>query len=159
MPRPPSCRPGAERWSPLSSPHRDQRYGQDWRGRTYTAGGHRSLSGISQALISVCRYPRVPPAWRAQVTRSPWRTEGLGRSLAMSAISLQEGSGSGKSVRGLLDDARTAEADDLIRSRSLVQQARVLARSNEDQPGEAEALYRLASVTYQLGQLDEAFGL
>ncbi|HZX54805.1 MAG TPA: tetratricopeptide repeat protein, partial [Ilumatobacteraceae bacterium] len=77
----------------------------------------------------------------------------------MSAISLQQGSGGGKSVRGLLDDARTAEADDLIRSRSLVQQARVLARSNEDQPGEAEALYRLASVTYQLGQLDEAFGL
>src|SRR4029079_844778 len=52
-----------------------------------------------------------------------------------------------------------AEADDLIRSRSLVQQARVLARSTGDQPAEAEALYRLASVTYQLGQLDEAFGL
>jgi len=77
----------------------------------------------------------------------------------MSAISLEEGASSGKSVRGLLDDARTAEADDLIRSRSLVQQARVLARSNGDQPGEAESLYRLASVTYQLGQLDEAFGL
>ena len=77
----------------------------------------------------------------------------------MSAISLEEGASSGKSVRGLLDDARTAEADDLIRSRSLVQQARVLARSTGDQPGEAEALYRLASVTYQLGQLDEAFGL
>lgn len=77
----------------------------------------------------------------------------------MSAISLREGAGSGKSVRSLLDEARTAEGDDLIRSRSLVQQARVLARSNGDQPGEAEALYRLASVTYQLGQLDEAFGL
>jgi response regulator RpfG family c-di-GMP phosphodiesterase len=77
----------------------------------------------------------------------------------MSAISLEDGASSGKSVRGLLDDARTAEADDLIRSRSLVQQARVLARSTGDQPGEAEALYRLASVTYQLGQLDEAFGL
>ena len=77
----------------------------------------------------------------------------------MSAISLEEGASSGKSVRGLLDDARIAEADDLIRSRSLVQQARVLARSTGDQPGEAEALYRLASVTYQLGQLDEAFGL
>jgi response regulator RpfG family c-di-GMP phosphodiesterase len=77
----------------------------------------------------------------------------------MSAISLREGAGSGKSVRDLLDEARTAETDDLIRSRSLVQQARVLARSNGDQPGEAEALYRLASVTYQLGQLDEAFGL
>jgi response regulator RpfG family c-di-GMP phosphodiesterase len=77
----------------------------------------------------------------------------------MSAISLREGAGSGKSVRDLLDEARTAEGDDLIRSRSLVQQARVLARSNSDQPGEAEALYRLASVTYQLGQLDETFGL
>ncbi len=77
----------------------------------------------------------------------------------MSAISLREGAGSGKSVRDLLDEARTAETDDLVRSRSLVQQARVLARSNGDQPGEAEALYRLASVTYQLGQLDEAFGL
>jgi HD-GYP domain-containing protein (c-di-GMP phosphodiesterase class II) len=79
--------------------------------------------------------------------------------LAMSVTSLKEGAGNGKSVRGLLDEARTAETDDLIRSRSLVQQARVLARSNGDQPGEAEALYRLASVTYLLGQLDEAFGL
>lgn len=85
--------------------------------------------------------------------------EGLGRSLAMSATSLKEGIGNGKSVRDLLDEARSAENDDMIRSRSLVQQARVLARSIGDQPAEAEALYRLASVTYQLGQLDEAFGL
>ena len=77
----------------------------------------------------------------------------------MSATSLREGAGGGKTVRDLLDEARTSESEDLIRSRSLVQQARVLARSNADQPGEAEALYRLASVTYQLGQLDEAFGL
>lgn len=35
----------------------------------------------------------------------------------------------------------------------------MLARSNADQHGEAEALYRLSSVTYQLGELDEAFGL
>jgi len=77
----------------------------------------------------------------------------------MSATSLKEGAGSGKSVRNLLDEARAVEVDDLIKSRSLVQQARVLARSNGDQHGEAEALYRLASVTYQLGQLDEAFGL
>ena len=77
----------------------------------------------------------------------------------MSATSLREGAGGGRTVRDLLDEARTTESDDLIRSRALVQQARVLARSNADQPGEAEALYRLASVTYQLGQLDEAFGL
>jgi putative two-component system response regulator len=77
----------------------------------------------------------------------------------MSAISLKEGAGGGKSVRDLLDEARATESEDLIRSRSLVQQARVLARSNADQQGEAEALYSLARVTYQLGQLDEAFGL
>jgi putative two-component system response regulator len=79
--------------------------------------------------------------------------------LAMSATSLREGAGAGKSVRDLLDEARTTEGEDLVHSRSLVQQARVLARSNSDQQGEAEALYRLASVTYQLGELDEAFGL
>ena len=70
-----------------------------------------------------------------------------------------EGAGGDKSVRVLLDEARTAEGDDLTRARSLVQQARVLARSTGDQQGEAEALYRLASVTYQLGQPDEAFAL
>jgi putative two-component system response regulator len=77
----------------------------------------------------------------------------------MSATSLREGAGGEKSVRDLLDEARATEGDDLIRARALVQQARVLARSNDDQRGEAEALYRLASVTYQLGQLDQAFGL
>ena len=82
----------------------------------------------------------------------------VGRLLAMSAQSLREGSG-GESVRGLLDEARAAEADDLTRSRALIQQARVLARSTGDLPGEAEALYRLAAITNQLGQLDEAFGL
>jgi putative two-component system response regulator len=97
----------------------------------------------------------------AFTSRYTWSdgTEGLGRSLAMSATSLKEGTGNGKSVRDLLDEARSVENDDMIRSRSLVQQARVLARSIGDQPAEAEALYRLASVTYQLGQLDEAFGL
>lgn len=79
--------------------------------------------------------------------------------MAMSATSLREGAGAGKSVRDLLDEARSSEGDDLVRSRALVQQARVLARSNADQHGEAEALYRLSSVTYQLGELDEAFGL
>lgn len=79
--------------------------------------------------------------------------------LTMSATSLREGAGAGKSVRDLLDEARSIEGEDLIKSRALVQQARVLARSEENQQGEAEALYRLASVTYQLGELDEAFGL
>jgi response regulator RpfG family c-di-GMP phosphodiesterase len=79
--------------------------------------------------------------------------------LSVSSASLIEGAGSGKSVRQLLDEARAVEGDDLTRSRSLIQQARVLARSNADQQGEAEALYRLAAVTYHLGQMDEAFAL
>jgi response regulator RpfG family c-di-GMP phosphodiesterase len=72
---------------------------------------------------------------------------------------LTEGAGGERSVRGLLEEARSAESDDLVRARSLVQRAGILARSTGDQQGEAEALYRLASVTHQLGQLDEAFGL
>jgi tetratricopeptide (TPR) repeat protein len=77
----------------------------------------------------------------------------------MSAASVIEGAGSGQSVRDLLDQARAAEGADLIAARSLIQQARVLARSTADAPGEAEALYRLASVSYRLGYPDEAFGL
>jgi response regulator RpfG family c-di-GMP phosphodiesterase len=77
----------------------------------------------------------------------------------MAAASVVEGASSGLSVRDLLDLARNAEADDLIRARSLIQQARVLARSTANQAGEAEALYRLASVSYRLGHPDEAFGL
>lgn len=77
----------------------------------------------------------------------------------MPATSLREGSGGQKSVRDLLDEARATEREDLIAARALVQQARVLARSNDDQSGEAEALYRLASVTYRLGGIDESFGL
>jgi putative two-component system response regulator len=77
----------------------------------------------------------------------------------MSVTSLMEGTGGNKSVRDLLDEARAAEREDFIRARALVQQARVLARSNGDQQGEAEALYRLASVTYRIGELDESFGL
>ena len=77
----------------------------------------------------------------------------------MSVTSLKEGTGGDKSVRDLLDEARAAEREDFIRARALVQQARVLARSNSDQHGEAEALYRLASITYRIGELDESFGL
>ena len=79
--------------------------------------------------------------------------------MTKSATSLREGAGAGKSVRDLLDEARSIEGEDLIKSRAIVQQARVQARSENNQQGEAEALYRLASVTYQLGELDEAFGL
>jgi len=78
--------------------------------------------------------------------------------VTMTAASLVEEAG-GKSVRDLLDDARIAEPIDLDRSRALVQQARVLARSRDDEAGEAEALYRLASVSYALGAADDAFAV
>jgi putative two-component system response regulator len=77
----------------------------------------------------------------------------------MTATSVSEGAGGGVSVRDLLDDARVAEVADLPRARALVQQARVLARSRGDEAGEAEGLYRLASISYASGVADDAFAV
>ncbi len=63
------------------------------------------------------------------------------------------------SVRELLDQAKASEQEDAGGARILVQQARVLARSQGDEAGEAEAFYRLASLAYYGGQADEAFGV
>lgn len=76
----------------------------------------------------------------------------------MTATSVSEGAG-GVSVRDLLDEARAAELSDLPRARTLVQQARVLARTRGDGPGEAEGLYRLASISYASGVADDAFAV
>ncbi len=62
-------------------------------------------------------------------------------------------------ARELLDQAKAVEHHDANASRILVQQARVLARSQNDEAGEAEAFYRLASLAYYTGQADEAFGV
>ncbi len=70
-----------------------------------------------------------------------------------------ENSGVAKTVRELLDDARACQATDEAASRSMAQQARVLARTLRDGPGEAEALFRLASIAYTSGQIDDAFAL
>lgn len=67
--------------------------------------------------------------------------------------------GRSRTVRELLDDARSAETSDHNRSRTLAQRARVLARANLDRAGEAEALYRLARAVHGSGRADEAFGL
>ena len=91
---------------------------------------------------------------RAQQHREQ-RRKGCG--LAIRATSIVEGSGVAKSVRELLDDARACETTDLAAARAMAQQARVLARTLEDGAGEAEALYRLASVAYSSGQADDAF--
>ena len=50
--------------------------------------------------------------------------------------------GSDHSVVDLLEMAREVASTDIGRARSLVQQARVMARSRHDEHGEAEALYR-----------------
>jgi putative two-component system response regulator len=69
-------------------------------------------------------------------------------------------SGDGEpSITELLDEARDVEAADLGRARSMVQHARVVARAQGDQPGEAEALYRLAELSYAQGLNNEAFAV
>ncbi len=64
-----------------------------------------------------------------------------------------------KTVRELLDDARACQISDEAAARSMAQQARVLARTLHDGAGEAEALFRLASIAYTSGQTDDAFAL
>jgi putative two-component system response regulator len=80
-------------------------------------------------------------------------------SVAIRATSFVEGVGVTKSVRELLDDARACESTDIVAARSMAQQARVLARTLDDGAGEAEALYRLASIAYSAGQADDAFAI
>lgn len=63
------------------------------------------------------------------------------------------------SARLLLDLARTHEVTEPERSRVLVQQARALARANQDDACEAESLYRLASLAHYDGQPGDAFAL
>ncbi len=65
----------------------------------------------------------------------------------------------GRSVGTLLDQAREVENLDIALARSLVQQARVLARTQHDTSGEAEALYRLAELSYASGLSNEAFAV
>ncbi|MEN9643831.1 MAG: hypothetical protein RL238_500 [Actinomycetota bacterium] len=62
-------------------------------------------------------------------------------------------------VDELLEQARLYEDSEPNRARSLVQQARVLARSQHDQAGEAESLYRLAELAYAAGLTNEAFAV
>jgi putative two-component system response regulator len=62
-------------------------------------------------------------------------------------------------VRDLLARARHHEQTDPASALVLVQQARSLAHAHGDRAGEAEALYRLASLQYYAGKADEAFAL
>ncbi len=62
-------------------------------------------------------------------------------------------------VDDLLQQARNVESSDIGRARSLVQQARVIARAQGDQAGEAEALFRLAELSYASGLNNEALAV
>lgn len=62
-------------------------------------------------------------------------------------------------IADLLEQSREVEETDTVRARSLIQQARVLARSRGDQGGEADALYRLAELSYASGLTNEAFAV
>jgi putative two-component system response regulator len=64
-----------------------------------------------------------------------------------------------RSVRELLDDARDQQIADEVAARAMAQQARVLARTTGDKIGEAEALYRLASIAFTGGHPDDALAL
>ena len=69
------------------------------------------------------------------------------------------GSSTTRPVRELLDDARASEYVDAAAARALAQQARVLARSLSDGEGEAEGMYRLASIAYNTGDLKDALAI
>ena len=67
--------------------------------------------------------------------------------------------GASPAVRELLERAartRHSQPDD---ARNYALQARVVARAEGDRPGEAEALYRLASIAHLGGDPEDAFGL
>ncbi len=74
-------------------------------------------------------------------------------------VSRSQGPGGEPTVAELLERAREIESLDLARARGLVQQARVLAKSMQDQNGEAEALYHLAELSYASSLNNEAFAV
>lgn len=62
-------------------------------------------------------------------------------------------------VRRLLDEAASIQMANPERARQLALQARVIARADGDTAGEVESVYRLASVAFVGGRVDDAFGL
>ncbi len=65
----------------------------------------------------------------------------------------------GVTIRELLEASRLCQTTDVEASVSLAQQARVLSRTGAEPACEAEALYRLASLEYLSGRLNEAFAI
>ena len=90
--------------------------------------------------------------------RSTARTR-IEREKMTSTVAATHSLGNEPTVVDLLEMAREVESADLGRARSLVQQARVMARSRHDEHGESEALYRLAELSYADGLHNEAFAV
>lgn len=74
-------------------------------------------------------------------------------------VAATQGASREPTVDELLEMAREVESSDLARARSMVQQARVMARAQHDSHGESEALYRLAELSYATGLNNEAFAV
>jgi putative two-component system response regulator len=68
-------------------------------------------------------------------------------------------SGASPAVRELLERAARVRHSNPEEARNHALQARVVARAEGDRPGEAEALYRLASIAHTAGDPEDAFGL
>lgn len=79
--------------------------------------------------------------------------------MAEAGLFATRGSDGSARAREILAAAHEIETSDPHRSRVLVQQARALARTAGDRSAEAEALYRLASLSHYAGHADEAFAL
>jgi putative two-component system response regulator len=62
-------------------------------------------------------------------------------------------------VHHLLEQAADLQSTDPTAARQLALRARVLARADDDRVGEAESLYRLASIAHFSGDPEAAFGL
>jgi putative two-component system response regulator len=64
-----------------------------------------------------------------------------------------------RDVRELLERAANEQESNPVAARQHALQARVVARADQDRVGEAEALYRLASLAHADGDPEDAFGL
>jgi putative two-component system response regulator len=67
--------------------------------------------------------------------------------------------GASPPVRELLQRAADLQSVNPAGARQHALQARVIARADDDRVGEAEALYRLASIAHLVGEPESAFGL
>jgi putative two-component system response regulator len=76
-----------------------------------------------------------------------------------SEAAVSSGPTASRDVRELLERAANEQESNPIAARQHALQARVVARADQDRVGEAEALYRLASLAHADGDPEDAFGL